>query len=180
MAKFLFLIAAAAMLAQAQRTRIELTKPTTPKDDAKANSAAVPDVYAIPAKFDRIVVLRFKFDTDLLAGIEKMVKEQNIKNAVFLSGIGSLRGYHVHSVSNRTFPSKNTFWKDPTAPADILSVNGFVIDGKIHAHMTLSTGDKSFGGHIEAGNPVFTFAIITLGIFDGSVDLNRVDDKTYR
>ena len=180
MAKFLFLIAAAAMLAQAQRTRIELTKPTTPKDDAKANSAAVPDVYAIPAKFDRIVVLRFKFDTDLLAGIEKMVKEQNIKNAVFLSGIGSLRGYHVHSVSNRTFPSKNTFWKDPTAPADILSVNGFVIDGKIHAHMTLSTGDKSFGGHIEAGNPVFTFAIITLGIFDGSVDLSRVDDKTYR
>ena len=180
MAKFLFLIAATAMLAQAQRTRIELTKPTTPKDDAKANSAEVPDVYAIPARFDRVVVLRFKFDTDLLAGIEKMVKEQNIKNAVFLSGIGSLRGYHVHSVSNRTFPSKNTFWKDPTAPADILSVNGFVIDGKIHAHMTLSTGDKSFGGHIEAGNPVFTFAIITLGIFDGSVDLSRVDDKTYR
>ncbi len=180
MAKFLFLIAATAMLAQAQRTRIELTKPTTPKDDAKANSPEVPDVYAIPAKFDRVVVLRFKFDTDLLAGIEKMVKEQNIRNAVFLSGIGSLRGYHVHSVSNRTFPSKNTFWKDPTAPADILSVNGFVIDGKIHAHMTLSTGDKSFGGHIEAGNPVFTFAIITLGILDGSVDLSRVDDKTYR
>ncbi len=180
MGKIILLITAGALIAQGQRTRVELTKATTVKDDSKANSPDIPDVYAIPAKFDRLVVLRFKFDTDLLAGIEKMVKEQKIKNAVFLSGIGSLRGFHVHSVSNRTFPSKNVFWKDPTAPADILSVNGYVIDGKIHGHMTLSTGEKAFGGHIEPGNSVFTFAIITLGILDDSADLSRVDDKTFR
>ena len=180
MGKILLLITAGAMLVQGQRTRVELTKPTTPKDDSRANSPDVSDVYSIPAKFDRLVVLRFKFDTDLLAGLEKMVKEQKIKNAVFLSGIGSLRGYHVHSVSNRTFPSKNVFWKDPTAPADILSVNGYVIDGKIHGHMTLSTGEKAFGGHIEPGNGVFTFAIITLGVLDDAADLSRVDDKTFR
>ena len=180
MGKILLLITAGALLAQGQRTRVELTKATTVKDDSKANSPDVPDVYAIPAKFDRLVVLRFKFDTDLLAGLEKMVKEQKIKNAVFLSGIGSVRGYHVHSVSNRTFPSKNVFWKDPTAPADILSVNGYVIDGKIHGHMTLSTGEKAFGGHIEPGNSVFTFAIVTLGVLDDAADLSRVDDKTFR
>ena len=174
------MITAGVLLAQGQRTRVELTKATTVKDDSKANSPDVPDVYAISAKFDRVVVLRFKFDTDLLAGLEKMVKEQKIKNAVFLSGIGSLRGYHVHSVSNRTFPSKNVFWKDPTAPADILSVNGYVIDGKIHGHMTLSTGEKAFGGHIEPGSSIFTFAIITLGILDDAADLSRVDDKTFR
>ncbi len=180
MGKILLLITAGALLVPGQRTRVELTKATTVKDDSKANSLDVPDVYAIPAKFDRLVVLRFKFDTDLLAGLEKMVKGQKIKNAVFLSGIGSLRGYHVHSVSNRTFPSKNVFWKDPTAPADILSVNGYVIDGKIHGHMTLSTGEKAFGGHIEPGNSVFTFAIITLGVLDDAADLSRVDDKTFR
>ena len=180
MGKILLLITAGALLAQGQRTRVELTKATTVKDDSKANSPDVPDVYAISAKFDRLVVLRFKYDADLLAGLEKMVKEQKIKNAVFLSGIGSLRGYHVHSVSNRTFPSKNVFWKDPTAPADILSVNGYVIDGKIHGHMTLSTGEKAFGGHIEPGNSVFTFAIVTLGVLDDAADLSRVDDKTFR
>ena len=174
------MISAGALLAQGQRTRVELTKATTVKDDSKANSPDVPDVYAISAKFDRLVVLRFKYDADLLAGLEKMVKEQKIKNAVFLSGVGSLRGYHVHSVSNRTFPSKNVFWKDPTAPADILSVNGYVVDGKIHGHMTLSTGEKAFGGHIEPGNSVFTFAIITLGVLDDAADMSRVDDKTFR
>ena len=69
----------------AQKTVTEVAKPTTTADDAKSNSDKVPDVYAISTKFDRIVVLRFKFNTDLLAGLEKMVKEQKIRNAVFSS-----------------------------------------------------------------------------------------------
>jgi len=178
-ATMILVLALSGVLA-AQVRRTELVKPTTPQDDAKANSASVPDVYAVSGKIERVVVLRFKHQADLLAGIERMVKEQKIKNAVFLSGIGSVRNYHVHSVSNRTFPSKNIFIKDPTAPADIVSVNGYVIDGRVHAHMTLSTGEKAFGGHIEPENPVFTFAILTLGVLSDDMDLSRVDDKTYR
>lgn len=165
-------------LAVAQQTRKEITNATTPAEDNKANSAAVPDVYAISGKFDRVVVLRFKYQADLLAGIEKMVKEQNIRNAVVLAGAGSVRGYQVHQVSNRTFPSKNTFVADPTAPADIISMNGYVIDGKVHAHMTMANPDHAFGGHLEPGTSVFTFAIVTLGIFDG--DFSKLDDKNYR
>ena len=175
----LFLVLSAAML-PAQVTRTEVTKPTTPHDDSKPNSEKVPEVYAMSGQFERVVVLRFKYQADLLAGIEKMVKEQKIKNAVFLSGIGSLRNYHIHAVSNRTFPSKNIFTKDPKAPADIISINGYVIDGRVHAHMTLSNEHNSFGGHIEPGNNVFTFAIVTLGVFGDGVDLSKVDDKTYR
>jgi predicted DNA-binding protein with PD1-like motif len=167
-------------IATAQQTRTEVTKPTTPADDAKPNSSAVPDVYAIAGRFDRVLVLRFKFQTDLLAGIEKMVKEHKIQNAVILSGAGSLRGYHLHSVSNRTFPSKNVFVKDPTAPADLVSMNGYVIDGRVHAHVTLTNERHAFGGHLEPGNEVFTFAIVTLGVLDEKSSLTRVDDKTYR
>jgi predicted DNA-binding protein with PD1-like motif len=163
-----------------QRTVSEIAKPTTPEDDAKPNSDKIPEVYAMSGNFQRVVVLRFKYQADLLAGLERMVKEQKIRNAVFLSGIGSLRNYHIHSVSNRTFPSKNVFTKDPTAPADIVSINGYVIDGRIHAHMTLTNEQNAFGGHIEPNNNVFTFAIVTLGVFDDSVDLSKVDDKTYR
>jgi uncharacterized protein len=176
----LFAALAFAVPVFAQRTVTEIAKPTTPEDDAKANSDKVPDVYAISGQLQRVVVLRFKYQADLLAGIEKMVKEQKILNAVFLSGIGSVRNYHIHAVSNRTFPSKNIFMKDPTAPADIVSINGYVIGGRVHAHMTLTNQDKAFGGHIEPGNTVFTFAIVTLGVFDDSMDLGKVDDKTYR
>jgi len=175
----IFFIAAAGVL-PAQRTVKEITKATTVEDDSKPNSDKVPEVIAMSGQLQRVVVLRFKYQADLLAGIEKMVKEQKIKNAVFLSGVGSLRNYHIHSVSNREFPSKNIYVKDPGAPADIISINGYVIDGRVHAHMTLANEDKAFGGHIEPNNNVFTFAIVTLGVFDDAVDLSKVDDKTYR
>ena len=164
----------------AQETRTEVTKPTTPADDAKANSDSIPDVYALNGQFERVVVLRFKYQADLLAGMEKIVKEQNICNAVILAGAGSLSGYHFHLVSNRTFPSKNMFIKNAAAPADLVSMNGYIIDGRIHAHMTLSNEDKAFGGHLESGTTVFTFAIVTVGVFKDGIDLRRIDDKTYR
>jgi len=176
----LTLLGLAAIAGLAQRTVTEVTKPTTPAGDAKANSPDVPDVYAIGGQFERILILRFKYQADLLAGLEQMVKQHKIRNAVILAGAGSLRGYHVHSVSNRTFPSKNLYVKDPTTPCDIASMNGYIVDGKVHAHMVLTNEEKAFGGHVEAGNSVFTFAVVTVGVLRDGIDLKRVDDKTYR
>ncbi len=164
----------------AQRTVREITTAADPQNDARPNSDAVPDVYAIPARIEKTLVLRFKYKTDLLAGLQKMVERHGIRNAVILAGTGSVRNYHVHAVSNAEFPSRNVFVKDPAHPADILSVNGYIIDGRVHAHITLADGDKAFGGHLEPGTSVFTFAIVTLGVFGDEVRLDRVDDKTYR
>ena len=83
-------------------------------------------------------------------------------------------------VSNGTFPSKNIFVKNPAGPADIVSMNGYVIDGRVHAHVTMGDADKAFGGHLESGTSVFTFAVVTVGMLKDGIDLNRVDDKTYR
>jgi predicted DNA-binding protein with PD1-like motif len=167
-------------VAPAQQTRWTVVNPAkNPKDDSKPNSPAVPDVYALSGHFDRIVILRFKYMTDLLAGMEKMIKQEHIQNGVILSAIGSVRGYEVHQVSNRTFPSHDTFEKNPIQPADLVSMNGYVIDGRIHAHMTLATPDRVIAGHLEPGTQVFTFAIVTIGVMNGT-DLARIDDKTYR
>ncbi len=177
----LVLLTTLATSVSAQQTRREIVNPSpTPADDAKPNSAKVPDVYAIHGRFDRVLILRFKYNTDLLAGIEKMVKQEKVRNAVFLSALGSVRNYQVHQVSNRTFPSKDTFVKNPTAPADIISMNGYIIDGRVHAHISLANPDKAFGGHLEPGTNVFTFAVVTIGILDDGVDLSRIDDKTLR
>ena len=165
----------------AQESRREIVNPSPDKaDDARPNSSKVPDVYAISGHFDRVVILRFKYNADLLAGIQKMVKQEGIRNAVFLSALGSVTGYQVHEVSNRSFPSKDTFVKNPTAPADVISMNGYVIDGRVHAHITLANPDRAFGGHLEPGTTVFTFAAVTLGVLSDGVDLSRIDDKTYR
>jgi predicted DNA-binding protein with PD1-like motif len=176
----IFALLAAAGSLRSQETRTEVTKATTPAEDSKANSRAVPDVYAISGKFDRVLILRFKHQADLLAGLENMMKQEKVRNAVILSAIGSVRGYHYHTVSNRDFPSKDIFVKNPTAPADLVSMNGYVIDGRVHAHVTLANPDKAFGGHLESGTEVFTFAVVTVGVLNGKADLSRLDDKTHR
>jgi len=179
--RILAILLALTLSVAAQETRREQTnRAANPADDLKPNSDKVPDVYAIDGQFDRVVTLRFKFGADLLAGLQKMVAQHKIKNAVILAGAGSVRGYHLHQVSNRDLPSKNMFEKNPNAPADVISMNGYIIDGKIHAHMTLATPDKAFGGHLEPGTEVFTFGIVTIGIMKDGVDFTHLDDKSYR
>src|SRR5512137_132814 len=58
-----------------------------PAIETVADNKAVPEAYGITGQFERIVVLRFKYQTDLLAGLEKMVAKEGIKNAVILAGI---------------------------------------------------------------------------------------------
>jgi uncharacterized protein len=178
--RMLVLLVLTGSMAFAQETRRTIINPSpNPADDARANSDQVPDVYPITGHFDRIVVLRFKYKTDLLAGMQKMVKQENIRNGVILSALGSVRGYQVHQVSNRTLPSQDTFVKNPTEPADLVSMNGYVIDGRPHPHVTLATPDKVIAGHLEPGTEVFTFAVVTIGVMN-DVDFRRLDDKTYR
>ena len=181
MRRLIVLAVAFLSLAAAQETRREITNTApTPAEDARPNSTQVPDVYAIGSQFQRVLIFRFKYQADLLAGLEQMVKENKIRNAVILAGAGSVRNYQVHQVSNRTFPSKNMYVKDPTAPADIISMNGYIMNGRIHAHMTMANADKAFGGHLEPGTNVFTFAIVTVGVLPDSLDLTKLDDKSYR
>lgn len=174
------LLFAVASVASARETRTEVAKATTPAEDSKPNSDHVPDVYAIEGKFERVVVLRFKYQSDLLVGLEQMVTKQRIRNAVILAGLGSVRGYHYHVVSNRTFPSKNIHIENPGSPADIAGMNGYVIDGRVHAHITFTNADKAFGGHLEPGTSVFTFAVVTLGVLGDGINFSHLDDKTYR
>lgn len=178
-AMILILVLAAVLAAQESRHEV-VNAAKNPADDAKGLSDKVPDVYAVATQFERVVLLRFKFDTDLLAGLEKMVKQEKIHNAIILSGMGSVRGYQVHQVSNRTFPSKNMFVRNPTEPADVIGMSGFVAGGVLHPHITLATPDRAFGGHLEPGTNVFTFVVVTLGILKDGADMSRFDDKSYR
>ncbi len=181
MKKLIPVLLGTALALSAQETRREAVHGSAnPAEDNRPNSDRVPEVYALNANLQRIVVLRFKFGTDLLAGLQRMVKEEKIRNAVILSGFGSVRNYQVHQVSNRDLPSKDTFVKDPTMPADIVSMSGVVTEGRVHPHITLANAEKAFGGHLEPGTNVFTFAVITLGVLDDKVDLSRVDDVRNR
>ena len=148
--------------------------------DSLPNSSAVPEAASLPGNIRNVLIVRLKYDTDLLQGLENAVRQNKIRNAVILAGIGSVRNYRFHVVSSRVLPPNNTFVENPSGPADLASMNGYVIDGRIHAHLILANTDKAFGGHLETGTTVLTFAIVTLGILGDDVDLSRVDDTSYR
>ncbi|HTS68701.1 MAG TPA: PPC domain-containing DNA-binding protein [Terriglobia bacterium] len=146
---------------------------------APAAAQAVPDVVSIPSEIRRVVLIRLKYNTDLLKGLEQAVKDEKIKNAVILSGVGSVTSYHVHAVSNTTLPAQLAFTQRAGA-MDLIAVDGYVLNGRIHAHITMTDDNKAFGGHLHEGTKVFTFAIVTLGVLDDKLDLSRFDDSAWR
>jgi predicted DNA-binding protein with PD1-like motif len=158
--------------------QVLVTTPASPSD-SKPNDPAVPDTYVASGQFERILVLRMKFKTDLLAGLKDAIKAQHIRNGVILAGIGSLRGFHIHTIANRDFPTKNIFIERPDTPADLVSMNGYIVNGVVHAHVSLGTGEHALNGHLEPGTEVFTYAIVTVGVLKDA-RLDRVDDKTWR
>jgi len=176
-----FLIPIALSVALASPAAAQLVRHPATRDDARPNNPKVPDTYVLSGKFDRVLVIRAKNKTDLLTEMEKQVKAQNIKNAVILSGIGSVRGYRFHNVAGRDYPVPDMFVSAPNTPADFIGMNGYVVNGVIHAHIILALGDNkgtTVSGHLEKGTEVLTFAIVTLGVMN--TDLGRVDDLTYR
>ena len=176
----LFALLASSFPIAPQETHRIVTHPAQPATDARASNPAVPDVSVLSSQLQRIVVLRFKYNTDLLAALRQSLSDQKIHNAVILSGFGSVRNYQVHQVANRDLPVKESWVKNPTAPADIIGMSGFVSAGRIHPHIVLANQDHAFGGHLEPGTTVYTFAVVTLGVLDDNLDLSRFDDSNYR
>lgn len=146
-----------------------------------AASAAepVPGVQTISGKFERVVVVRLKNGMDMLEGLQKAIASEKIRNAVVLSGHGSVTTYHVHVVENTTLPPKDAFPKGAGA-YDLLGAQGHIINGRVHTHITLANTAKVIGGHLEPGTKVFTFAAIALGVLSDDVNLERIDDWTLR
>lgn len=47
-----------------------------------------------------------------------------------------------------------------------------MINRRLHPHL-MPHGEKAFGGHLEPDTTVFMFAVVTLGVLDGGLDLKR-------
>lgn len=109
----------------------------------------------------RTALIRFDPGEDLLQGLQQAVDGLGFRNASIVSGAGSLTRYHVHVVETTNLPPGNVFWEEDGA-FDILAVTGLVIEGRVHAHLTVSNPERAMGGHLEDGCQVLTFAMVTL------------------
>jgi predicted DNA-binding protein with PD1-like motif len=138
----------------------------------------IPDVYTVETSFDRLEIIRMRSGTDLLEGLQHAIREKNIKNAVILAGIGSVTHYHFHVVSDKNLPPAEEYPKASRA-LDLTTLQGYILNGRIHAHMTLSDENNAFGGHVEPGTKALTFFIVTLGILPDDLSMENFDNYQW-
>jgi predicted DNA-binding protein with PD1-like motif len=78
-------------------------------------------------------------------------------------------------VKTTNMPPGNVFVKGE-GPFDILTITGLIVNGEVHSHVAFSNTESAFGGHIEEGCIVLTFAVIVLAEAD-NVDFTGWDKR---
>jgi len=121
----------------------------------------------------RIIAVRINPGEDILLGLRQAVKEHSIKNAVVLTGFGSVRKSHFHVVMSNDLPPAESYPKS-VQPLDVVTIGGFIIDGRVHAHIDFSDERNGFGGHLEEGCLALTFTVVALADL-GDVNLSNWD-----
>ncbi|UCH35213.1 MAG: DNA-binding protein [Armatimonadota bacterium] len=123
----------------------------------------------------RLHIVRLDTGEDVLESLRAAAEQAGIRHGLILSGVGSVSRYHVHVVKTTNIPPGNVFFQGE-GPFDVLSITGLVMDGRVHAHITLSDTEKALGGHLEEGCRVLTFCIIILADTEGLelTDLDRM------
>lgn len=131
-------------------------------------------MYTMEGKVKRIVVIRLEAGEDLLEGIEKGVKEKGILHGSILSVVGSILSYHLHTVKTTQLPPGRITYSKNGLAYDMIGGIGMILNGRVHAHLTICDHSGVIGGHLHAGTEVLTFAVITVAEFD-DIDLTDLD-----
>ncbi|HVL24217.1 MAG TPA: PPC domain-containing DNA-binding protein [Thermomicrobiales bacterium] len=129
----------------------------------------------------RTILIHVAPGEDLLRELERAAQVHGVRNGVFVSGAGSLSRYHYHVVSSTELPPENAFVEREGA-VDILAITGFVLGGRVHAHLTIANDLMAMGGHLEPGCRVLTFAMVALAETRGAdmSDWDRVTGRDIR
>jgi hypothetical protein len=136
--------------------------------------------------FGRVHLLRLDKGDYLLESIEAFIKTQNIKNAVVLSGIGTLDYCVLHMVMTTGFPPVEHFarWEDKAL--ELASLDGVIADGHAHLHTVVSDHEYSYAGHLEHGCRILYLGEVVIAEMDGfdfarvknDKGINQLEDKS--
>jgi len=136
------------------------------------------NIQIFTSEFERIEIVRLRSGMDLLEGLKEAVSSRKIKNGVILAGIGAVTDYHYHVVSSKNLPPDEEYPK-ASVPMDLISVQGYILNGRVHAHIALSDANSVVGGHLESGTKALTFFIITIGVLPDSLKIDDLDNYKY-
>jgi predicted DNA-binding protein with PD1-like motif len=115
---------------------------------------------------EKIHILRVDPGEDVLLSVKKFLAEAGLRQAVVLGGYGTLAAHHLHWVVHNRIPVDNSFGRGEGG-IEILSMNGLVVEGEPHIHVTLATQAGAYGGHLEEGCIAYVLCEIFLAEVSG-------------
>jgi predicted DNA-binding protein with PD1-like motif len=120
------------------------------------------------------------FDRDdlLLESLQEVVRKERVDTAAITGGIGSLQRVHLHTITTTVFPAVDKYWNF-TGAIELASVQGSVIGGDAHVHVTVFDWDSktTYIGHLEPGSIVAYRAEISLTVLEGVKTERYTDEK---
>ncbi|MEM1542622.1 MAG: DNA-binding protein [Ignisphaera sp.] len=128
-----------------------------------------------PAGLGRIIIVRGDRGEDLLETIEKTAQRNGVLNGFIVSAIGTLENCRIHRVVSKSLRPEEEY-VNIDGPLEINSVSGIIANGKLHAHISVSDRNKTYGGHLESGSKILYLAEIVVAESSG-VRLDRVLDE---
>jgi hypothetical protein len=146
----------------------------------KRKATTVIEMKMAKGKISDIVVMRLKRGDEIIASIRRACREYDVKNAVIISMIGSLKGAKYYDpIMNSEFKCGISY-ADPIfleCPVQFLGASGEVLhcdddELDIHIHATFADSKgNAYGGHLaEDGNQALNTINIYIGII-GGVDM---------
>lgn len=125
--------------------------------------------------YGRHVVIHLGKGEQVLESIQKEVKRLNIQSGIVTSGIGSARKIVYHRIGNLENDPLNIF-ETMEGPTEIGAIQGLIIDGEPHLHITCYGEDGAYAGHLEPGCEVQYLAEISIIELDDADLVRRADE----
>ncbi len=114
----------------------------------------------------RLHLLRVDPGEDVLGALKEFLARTGLKQAAVLGGYGTLASWSLHWVKHNLLPSASEFARR-AGGFEILAMNGLVVAGVPHVHLTLANREGAFGGHLEEGCRAYVLCEIYLAEIRG-------------
>ncbi len=126
--------------------------------------------------FGRTLLIKLDRGERLLEGIQSVIKSENIKSAVVLSAVGTLERASFHRVKDTAkIPQEEMIMLE--GAFELASLQGIILDGIPHLHMTITDHEQSYAAHLEPGSIVLYVAEILLVELFGFENIKRIKDE---
>jgi hypothetical protein len=111
-------------------------------------------------------ILRIDLGEDVLGAVKDFLEKTGVRQAIVVGGYGTLASHSLHWVTHNRIPTENAFGRGEGG-IEILGMSGLVVDGQPHIHVTLSTQQGAFGGHMEEGCRAYVVCEIFFAEIEG-------------